>query len=73
MVEAPVQRDLNGIAVIAYPAKTWVQPIAKAQEASTPVLTLNVQNDECDATAWYGQALCPGYVQPDQAQEKDRS
>jgi len=50
MFEALVHKDLNGIAMSAYPAKTWVQSIAKAQDTDIPVLTLKVHSDESDAT-----------------------
>ena len=55
MFEALVQKGVDGIAVVSYPAETWKEPINRAIAAGIPVLTLNVHSSESDAPAWFGQ------------------
>jgi ABC-type sugar transport system substrate-binding protein len=55
MFEALVQKGVDGIAVVAYPAETWKEPIDKAIEAGIPVLTLNVHSAGSKAPSWFGQ------------------
>lgn len=55
MFEALIQKGMDGLAVVAYPAETWREPINKAIEAGIPVLTLNVHSPESKAPAWFGQ------------------
>ena len=55
MFDALVQKGVDGIAVIPYPAETWNEPINKAIDAGVDVLTMNVYAPEAKAPAWFGQ------------------